>query len=125
MPMLRAVPATILAHDSTSEALVSTILICAIFLHSEKGIFATLSLFGLPEPLSMLHAFFSSTGTGGVFVMKEYVLSAKMVIITGMIIPTSFAILSLNSLTNCAMLTPCCPRAGPTGGAGVALPAGI
>ena len=26
---------------------------------------------------------------------------------------------------NAAMLTPCWPRAGPTGGAGVALPAGI
>ena len=31
---------------------------------------------------------------------------------------------ALYSLQNAAMLTPCCPSAGPTGGAGVALPAG-
>ena len=32
---------------------------------------------------------------------------------------------SLNSLVNAMMLTPFWPKAGPTGGAGVALPAGI
>ena len=37
----------------------------------------------------------------------------------------SFLVRSLNSLVNAAMFTPCWPRAGPTGGAGVALPAGI
>ena len=39
--------------------------------------------------------------------------------------PTSFLVRSLNSLVKAAMFTPCWPRAGPTGGAGVALPAGI
>src|SRR5262245_51948008 len=34
-------------------------------------------------------------------------------------------VLALNALQKSMMLTPCCPRAGPTGGAGVALPAGI
>src|SRR5262245_57416971 len=34
------------------------------------------------------------------------------------------AVLSLNCLTNMPMLTPWAPRAGPTGGAGVALPPG-
>ena len=33
-------------------------------------------------------------------------------------------VFALYSLQNPAMLTPCCPNAGPTGGAGVALPAG-
>src|SRR5450432_848161 len=50
-----------------------------------------------------------------------------MVITTGMI-RSSLAcacVAALNSLQNCMMLTPCCPRAGPTGGAGLALPAGI
>src|SRR5947207_6257451 len=38
----------------------------------------------------------------------------------------SFAdVLALNALQKSMMLTPCCPSAGPTGGAGVALPAGI
>ena len=37
----------------------------------------------------------------------------------------SFAVLALNSLQNCMMLTPAEPRAGPTGGAGFAAPAGI
>jgi hypothetical protein len=31
----------------------------------------------------------------------------------------------LNSLQKPMMLTPCCPSAGPTGGAGFACPAGI
>src|SRR5579863_4955351 len=50
-----------------------------------------------------------------------------MVITTGMIKPSwSFAdVLALNALQNSMMLTPCGPRAVPTGGAGVALPAGI
>src|SRR5215475_1973186 len=38
----------------------------------------------------------------------------------------SFAeVFALNALQKSMMFTPCCPSAGPTGGAGVALPAGI
>src|SRR5215470_16428195 len=38
----------------------------------------------------------------------------------------SFAdVFALNALQKSMIFTPCCPRAGPTGGAGVALPAGI
>ncbi len=50
-----------------------------------------------------------------------------MVITTGMIRPSwSLAeVLALNALQNSMMLTPCGPSAVPTGGAGVALPAGI
>src|SRR5215475_3168460 len=50
-----------------------------------------------------------------------------MVMTTGMIRPSwSLAdVLALNALQNSIMLTPCGPRAVPTGGAGVAFPAGI
>src|SRR5438045_6336113 len=41
-----------------------------------------------------------------------------------MIIPSCGAVLALKSLQNAMMLTPCWPSAGPTGGAGFALPAG-
>src|SRR5687767_3568133 len=41
-----------------------------------------------------------------------------------MISPCWARVASLNCLTNIAMLTPCEPSAGPTGGAGVAWPAG-
>src|SRR5215216_1122892 len=46
---------------------------------------------------------------------------------TGMIKPSwSFAdVFALKALQNSMMLTPCGPNAVPTGGAGVALPAGI
>src|SRR5512141_1971911 len=45
--------------------------------------------------------------------------------ITGTIVSPSFWVLALNCLQNSMMFTPCWPRAGPTGGAGVACPAGI
>jgi hypothetical protein len=50
-----------------------------------------------------------------------------MVITTGMISPSwSLAeVRALNCLQKSMMLAPCWPSAGPTGGAGVALPAGI
>ena len=41
-----------------------------------------------------------------------------------MIRSPSLAVRALNSLQNCMMFRPCCPSAGPTGGAGLALPAG-
>src|SRR5574340_964802 len=45
--------------------------------------------------------------------------------ITGMILSPSFCVFALNCLQNSMMFTPCCPHDGPTGGAGLALPAGI
>src|SRR5881396_3223102 len=42
---------------------------------------------------------------------------------TGMTSPAWCCVRALNCLQNSMMLMPCCPRAGPTGGAGVALPA--
>src|SRR5436309_11286007 len=47
-----------------------------------------------------------------------------MVISTGMVVPFISLVRSLNCITNWPMLTPCCPSAGPTGGAGVAWPPG-
>src|SRR5688500_6735437 len=42
-----------------------------------------------------------------------------------MIRPSSFAVRALKFLQKSMMFTPAWPRAGPTGGAGVALPPGI
>ena len=39
--------------------------------------------------------------------------------------PANDFVLSLNALQNSIIFTPCCPNAGPTGGAGFAFPAGI
>src|SRR5574337_431571 len=44
---------------------------------------------------------------------------------TGIILSPSFWVLALNCLQNSIILTPCWPKEGPTGGAGLALPAGI
>jgi hypothetical protein len=51
----------------------------------------------------------------------------EIVITTGMIRPSWSLpdVLALNALQKSMMLTPCGPSAVPTGGAGVALPAGI
>src|SRR5207248_10671248 len=66
-----------------------------------------------------------STAAGGVFVMKVNERSSKTVISTGMMRPFWSCVWALNVLQNSMMFTPCWPRAGPTGGAGVAWPAGI
>ena len=44
--------------------------------------------------------------------------------ITGIINPLWLWVLALKDLQNSIMFIPYCPKAGPTGGAGVALPAG-
>ncbi len=110
---------------STVAAFRSGIFISAISRTLSLEIVATFVLFGTPEPDFRLQAFLSRTAAGGVLVMKLKLLSAYTVITTGMIRSPLSAVLALNSLVNCTMFTPCCPSAGPTGGAGVALPAGI
>ena len=57
--------------------------------------------------------------------MNENVRSSKTVISTGTIVPTWVSVAALYSLTKSMIATPCGPSAVPTGGAGVALPAGI
>src|SRR5438270_13795463 len=58
--------------------------------------------------------------------MKVKVRSAYAVITTGIGMPGSmFWVKALNSFTNAMMFRPRWPSAGPTGGDGFALPAGI
>src|SRR5437764_547838 len=84
----------------------------------------TLFLFGSPDPLSIFAAFLSRIDAGGVLVMNVKLRSEYAVMRTGMIRSPICCVRALNSLQNCMMFKPCCPSAGPTGGAGFALPAG-
>src|SRR5580704_16400804 len=112
---------------STVKQFRSGILILAISSTCASVILPTLVLCGSAEPFARFTARLISTGTGGVFVMKVNERSEKIVITTGMINPSwSLAdVLALNALQKSMILTPCGPSAVPTGGAGVALPAGI
>ena len=67
----------------------------------------------------------SSTGVGGVFSTNVNVRSSKIVISTGTIVPACDSVAALYALTKSMIATPCGPSAVPTGGAGLALPAGI
>ena len=81
---------------------------------------------GVVVPLLMPAAFLRKYVLGGVFMMKVKVRSAKAVITTGTGIPGSMHwVTALNSLTKAMMFRPRWPSAGPTGGDGFALPAGI
>src|SRR5689334_6177699 len=51
--------------------------------------------------------------------------SSKIVISTGTIVPRWFSVCALYALQKSMIATPCGPSAVPTGGAGVAAPAGI
>src|SRR5215212_8643028 len=48
--------------------------------------------------------------------------AAGGVLTTNVNVPASFWVWALKALTNSMMFTPCWPRAGPTGGAGLAWP---
>ena len=85
----------------------------------------TISLPTFAAPFSMPAAFRIRTGAGGVFSLKVNVRSLKTVISTGMMVPTCDSVAALYAFTNSMMLSPCGPSAVPTGGAGVAFPAGI
>src|SRR5437762_717897 len=123
--MLRAVPITVRTADSRLLVLRSTSLIFAISRTCFFVTLPTLLRFGSAEPFAMLAARFSSTEAGGVFRMKVKVRSVYTVTSTGKIIPSgSLAVLALNCLQKSMMFKPCGPSAVPTGGAGVALPAG-
>src|SRR5579871_5747254 len=113
--------------DSTVKQFRSGILILAISSTCFSVIFPTRFLFGSADPLAIPTARLISTGTGGVLVMKVKERSEKIVITTGMMRPSwSFAdVFALKALQNSMMFTPCGPSAVPTGGAGVAFPAGI
>src|SRR5690606_14268621 len=80
---------------------------------------------GVWDPLSTPAASRSSTGVGGVLVMNVNDRSSKIVISTGMIVPRWASVWALYSLQKSMIATPWGPSAVPTGGAGVAPPAGI
>jgi len=68
--MLRAVPATMLIAASTLAAFRSGIFSSAISRTCALVIVATFVLFGVPDALSMPHAFLMRTAAGGVLVMN-------------------------------------------------------
>ncbi len=83
------------------------------------------SLPGLVDPLGRPAAARMSTGVGGVLRMNVNDRSSKTVISAGTTVPRWLSLAALYCLQNSMMLTPWGPRAVPTGGAGVAAPAGI
>src|SRR5207245_7953831 len=123
-PMCRAVPATMFIAASMSLAVKSGILSSAILRSCARVTLPTFWRFEVGLPFSIPASFFRSTAAGGVLVMNVNVRSLKIVTSTGVIIPCAWAVLALNCFTNSMMFTPCGPRAVPTGGAGVACPAG-
>src|SRR5438067_2025783 len=123
--MERAVPATCFLAASMSLALRSGILVWAISVSWESVIVPTTSLPVVCAPFSRPAAARRSTGVGGVLVMKVNVRSSKIVISTGTMVPRWASVWALYILQKSMMLTPWGPRAVPTGGAGVAAPAGI
>src|SRR5450432_4664986 len=127
MPIDRAVPLMLLIAASTDAAFRSGIFWVAMSRTWASVTVPTLVLLGTPEPLARLAAFLSRTAAGGVLVMKVKVRSTNTVMTTGTVRPASSLVWvrALNCLQNSMMLTWAWPRAGPTGGAGVALPASI
>src|ERR1051325_163445 len=90
-----------------------------------REIVPTFSRFGRPEPFGTPDAFLRRSAAGGVLVSKVKERSAKTVITTGILRSGSIcAVFALKALQNSMILTPCWPKAGPMGGAGLALPAG-
>src|SRR5499427_1880416 len=125
MPMLRAVPSTVRMADSMESVLRSTSLVCAISRTWARVTLPILSLCGTADAFAIPAARLSSTAAGGVFTTKVNDRSWKIVTTTGRISPSSRPVWALNPLQNSMMFTPCWPSAGPTGGEGFALPAGI
>src|SRR3989441_4295808 len=125
MPMLRAVPSMMRIAASIELVLRSTSLVCAMSLTCCRVTFPILSLWGTADAFAMPAARLRSTAAGGVFTMNVNDRSWNIVTTTGRISPSSRPVWALNPLQNSMMLTPCWPSAGPTGGEGFALPAGI
>src|SRR5688500_2403275 len=123
--MDRAVPMTCLLAASRSLALRSGILVWAISVTWASVTVPAASRPGVTEPLSMPAAARRSTGVGGVLMTKVNERSSKTVISAGTTVPRWDSVAALYALQNSMMFTPWGPRAVPTGGAGVAAPAGI
>src|SRR5699024_5653671 len=125
IPILLAVVSTMRLSASTSVAFKSCIFVSAISFTLSRLTVAALFLFGSPEALLMPAACFKRTAAGGVLVTNVKERSSYTVISTGITVPACSCVRALNSLQNPIMLMPAWPSAGPTGGAGFALPAGI
>src|SRR5437762_10121442 len=110
---------------SSSRAFRSLRLVLMMSITCLRVTFPTLVLLGSFEPAAMFAAFLSRTAAGGLLVINVNDLSLKTVMTTGRMSPACFCVAALNSLQNVMMLTPRGPRAVPTGGAGLACPAGI
>src|SRR5215510_2505164 len=123
--MLRAVPSMIRMAESILSVFRSTSLVWAISRTCCLVTLPILSLCGTAEALAMPAARLSSTAAGGVFTRNVNERSWKMVTTTGRIRPSWPPVWALKPLQNSMMLTPCWPSAGPTGGDGLAFPAGI
>src|ERR1700675_4902571 len=124
--MLRALPAIVRTAASRLAAVKSGIFTLAISSSCLRDILPTLEVFGVALPFGMPSALAMSTDAGGVFMMKVKLRSLYTVITTGVGKPFSKAwVCALNALQNSMMFTPCWPNAGPTGGEGLAWPAGI
>src|SRR4029079_8540328 len=124
IPMDRAVPSTCFIAASIEFAFRSAIFVSAIWRTWSRDTRPTVSFFVAPAPLSMPAALRRRSAAGGVFRMNENERSSKIVIWAGMTWPALSAVFSLYDFVNSTMLMPCGPSAVPTGGAGVALPAG-
>src|SRR5262249_51831585 len=133
IPMLRAVPSTMRMAWSSSRALRSAIFRLAIsrtcFLVTVNPLYLPLgfSSAGINSPpfffsIGMPAACLSRMAAGGLFTSKVKLRSLYTVITTGTGTPRLSLVRSLNWDTNCPMLTPCWPKAGPTGGPRVACP---
>src|SRR5438552_9072628 len=125
MPMLRAVPSMVRMAESMESVFRSTSLVCAISRTWARVTLPILSLCGTADALARPAARFSKMAAGGVLPSKVKDRSAKIVTTTGRIRPSWDPVWALKPLQNSMMFTPCWPSAGPTGGDGFALPAGI
>src|SRR3990172_2518748 len=121
--MLRAVPSTIRMAASMSLALRSFIFVSAIWRTWDRLSVPTFWRIWAGLPFSSPAAFLIRSDAGGVLRAKVNDRSSKTMISTGMMLPAWEEVRSLYSLQKAMMLAPCWPSAGPTGGAGVALPA--
>lgn len=76
---------------------------------------ADLVLVGLGRTTGDIRGLFQEDARRGDLRMKVKLLSLNTVMTTGKIIPFWSFVRALKSLQNAMMLTPCAPRAGPTG----------
>src|SRR3989344_5390487 len=122
-PMLSHVPTISLTLCLRVLPSVLSAFILAILMICSMRMSATFSVLGLPEPFSRWVSFLMRAEAGGVPTeMSNFLVSRSTLTVTGTCMPLNSAVLLLMSATTWPMLTPRGPRAGPSGGAAVALP---